>query len=117
MSSPLIYVLLIPIITSTYNTNTYATNFNEPTHAKHLQIISNQFNSNTINIDFTQYNKVNNNILRTTAKTIKYKLQQHFHGIPIFGATLVIEQDNNNDIKHPIFGKYYNKELIRNDID
>ena len=83
---------------------------------QHVQMISNQFNSDTNNfdIDYTQYNKIRDRVFQTINKSTKHKLQQYYNDIPIFGATLVVEYIN-NEIR-PIFGKYYNKEIISHDI-
>lgn len=46
------------------------------------------------------------------ANTMKYKTQQLFNDIPIFGASLVIEENLNTHRRRPIFGHWYDPKEI-----
>ena len=74
-------------------------------------MISNQFNhSNTnIAIDYSQCTQTSE-CFYTVHQTKKCKLQQNYHNVPIFGASLVVLDDGG--VRLPIFGKYYNKMTI-----
>ena len=50
--------------------------------------------------------------LEAATSTLKYKTQQHFEGIPIFGASLVIEENIHSLRRRPIFGHWYDPKDI-----
>eukprot|EP01084_Bolivina_argentea_P035487 65827_1 len=61
--------------------------------------IPNDFNMN-------EFERANNRHFRTREGKLKYKTKQFFHGLPVWGTAVVIEEDDNAQ-KVPMGGKYY----------
>eukprot|EP01084_Bolivina_argentea_P038208 70648_1 len=69
-------------------------------------------NLDSSNIDM-QDNEAYGEIFETAKLHYRYKTQQMYKSIPIFGASLVIEEDPHDlSNKIPIFGKWYDKHHI-----
>ena len=73
-------------------------------------------------LDLSDHIRTTNFIQTSSSSKFKYKTQQIYQGIPIFGASLVFETDIDDDItttkkRKPIFGKWHNKKDIENQID
>lgn len=81
------------------------------------------FNPIDESFDINDHERISE-FIPTAQSTFKYRTQQKYQGIPIFGAKLVFEQDNDkmepssleNDFVQPVFGKYVNKQQLSNKI-
>eukprot|EP01084_Bolivina_argentea_P132756 234273_1 len=58
-----------------------------------------------------EFKRLNRKFRRTKEGRIRYKKKQFYKDIPIFDATIVVEQDNDGN-ESPILGKYYTKTEI-----
>ena len=69
-----------------------------------------------IEINVNQYKQVGHKFISTSGT--KYKAQQQYKGVDIFGATMVIAEDQNDNTKlSPISGTYYETDIISSDFD
>eukprot|EP01083_Nonionella_stella_P287868 979973_1 len=71
----------------------------------HTKNVKNENEFRSINLS---QNEILGEPFKTSQNVLKYKTQQKYRGIPIFGATLVIDQNNHI----PIYGKWYDESDI-----
>ena len=77
---------------------------------KCINVGKGRYNPIDDNFDINDHERVSK-LIQTSPSTFKYKAQQKYKGIPIFGASLVFEQGKDN-LANPIFGKWYNKQQL-----
>ena len=73
-------------------------------------------NPNDVQINLGQYKQVGNKFT-TAAGKIKYKSQQEYKGVPIFGATMVVEEEDSSTELSPVYGTYHDTQIIKDDFN
>ena len=68
-----------------------------------------------VEINVNQYKQLHNKFTSTSG-TIKYKAQQQYKNVDIFGATMVIQEDESNNLS-PLSGSYYQTDIISSDFN
>eukprot|EP01084_Bolivina_argentea_P111199 198487_1 len=66
--------------------------------------------------DINQFKKADNRFRKSRSGKQRYRTKQFYNGIPVFGTSMVIEENDQNGEQSPILGKYYDKTDIESSI-